>query len=61
MRVPIIVLALRGGNGQERKEQTRGVIESTAGMYGDLQGFSVGRAIQEIEGLQILLIESSTG
>jgi hypothetical protein len=43
-----------------REEQIRGVIESTAGMYGDLQGIA-GRTLQEIEGLQIPLIESSTG
>jgi hypothetical protein len=44
----------------KREEQIRGVIESTAGMYGDLQGIA-GRTLQEIEGLQIPLIESSTG
>jgi hypothetical protein len=44
----------------KREEQIRGVIESTAGMYGDLQGIA-GRTLQEIEGLQIPLIEGSTG
>jgi hypothetical protein len=44
----------------KREEQIRGVIESTAGMYGDLQGIA-GRTLQEIEGLQIPLIECSTG
>jgi hypothetical protein len=44
----------------KREEQIRGAIESTAGMYGDLQGIA-GRTLQEIEGLQIPLIESSTG
>ncbi len=36
----------------KREEQIRGVIESTAGMYGDLQGIA-GRTLQEIEGLRI--------
>jgi hypothetical protein len=44
----------------KREEQIRSVIESTAGMYGDLQGIA-GRTLQEIEGLQIPLIECSTG
>jgi hypothetical protein len=44
----------------KREEQIRGVIESTAGIYGDLQGIA-GRTLQEIEGLQIPLIECSTG
>lgn len=34
-----------------REEQIRGVIESTAGMYGDMQGIA-GRALGEIEGLE---------
>ncbi|HMQ16626.1 MAG TPA: DUF2130 domain-containing protein, partial [Phycisphaerae bacterium] len=33
----------------KREEQIRGVIESTAGMYGDLQGIA-GKTLQEIEG-----------
>ena len=41
----------------KRQEQIRGVIESTAGMYGDLQGIA-GRTLQEIEGLDIRLLES---
>src|SRR5215831_15122330 len=36
----------------KREEQIRGVVESTAGLYGDLQGIA-GRTLQEIEGLQI--------
>jgi len=36
----------------KREEQIRGVIESTAGMYGDLQGIA-GRTLQEIEGLTL--------
>jgi hypothetical protein len=36
----------------KREEQIRGVIESTAGMYGDLQGIA-GRTLQEIDGLSI--------
>src|SRR5579871_6002602 len=42
----------------KREEQIRGVVETTAGMYGDLQGIA-GRTLQEVEGLQIPLIESS--
>ncbi|MGX5733891.1 DUF2130 domain-containing protein [Bosea thiooxidans] len=40
----------------KREEQIRGVIESTVGMYGDLQGIA-GRALQEIESLDLLAIE----
>jgi hypothetical protein len=36
----------------KREEQIRGVIDSTAGMYGDLQGIG-GKAFREIEGLEI--------
>ena len=42
----------------KREEQIRGVIESTAGMYGDLQGIA-GKSLQEIEGLGLPLIEAS--
>ncbi len=41
----------------KREEQIRGVIESTAGMYGDLQGIA-GRTLQEIEGLDLPLLEA---
>lgn len=41
----------------KREEQIRGVIEATAGMYGDLQGIA-GRSFQEIEGLEMPLLES---
>ena len=41
----------------KRESQIQGVIESTVGMYGDLQGIA-GRALQEIEGLETPLIES---
>lgn len=41
----------------KREEQIRGVIESTAGMYGDLQGIA-GRHLQEIEGLDLPLLEA---
>ena len=44
----------------KREEQIRGVIESTAGMYGDLQGIA-GRSLQEIEGLDIKLLPDSSG
>jgi hypothetical protein len=40
----------------KRESQIRGVIESTVGMYGDLQGIA-GRALQEIEGLDIRLLD----
>lgn len=39
----------------KREAQIRGVIESTAGMYGDLQGIA-GRNLQEIEGLSVPLL-----
>jgi hypothetical protein len=42
----------------KREEQIRCVIESTAGMYGDLQGIA-GKTLQEIEGLEVRLLESS--
>jgi hypothetical protein len=40
----------------KREQQIRGVIESTAGMYGDLQGIA-GRTLQEIEGLDVQFLE----
>jgi hypothetical protein len=39
----------------KREEQIRGVIESTAGMYGDLQGIA-GRSLVEIDGLAMPLL-----
>ncbi|MBN8550240.1 MAG: DUF2130 domain-containing protein [Deltaproteobacteria bacterium] len=42
----------------KREEQIRGVIESTAGMYGDLQGIA-GRSLQEIDGLEVEQVEDS--
>ncbi|OIQ66305.1 hypothetical protein GALL_521280 [mine drainage metagenome] len=42
----------------KREEQLRGVLDSTAGLYGDLQGIA-GRAMQEIESLDMLMIEAS--
>ena len=41
----------------KRESQIQGVIESTVGMYGDLQGIA-GRALQEIEGLEMPLLEA---
>lgn len=38
-----------------REQQIRTVVESTAGLYGDLQGIA-GRSIQEIEGLSFQLL-----
>ncbi len=42
----------------KRQEQIRCVIESTAGMYGDLQGIA-GKTLQEIEGLSLLALPDS--
>jgi hypothetical protein len=42
----------------KREAQIRGVIESTVGMYGDLQGIA-GKALDEIEALTLPLIEST--
>jgi hypothetical protein len=39
----------------KREEQIRVVIDSTAGMYGDLQGIA-GKAFREIEGLEVLAL-----
>lgn len=43
----------------KREIQIQHVIESTAGMYGDLQGIA-GQAMQEIDGLELPLIEDNT-
>lgn len=43
----------------KREEQLRGVLESTAGLYGDLQGIA-GRSMPEIDSLDLLLIEGNT-
>ena len=40
----------------KRESQIKGVIESTAGMYGDLQGIA-GRTLQEIEGLTVPMLD----
>jgi hypothetical protein len=39
----------------KREEQIRGVVESTAGMYGDLQGIA-GKSLHEIEGLEMAML-----
>jgi hypothetical protein len=39
-----------------REQQIRTVVESTAGLYGDLQGIA-GRSIQEVEGLSFQLLD----
>lgn len=41
----------------KREEQIRGVIEATAGMYGDLQGIA-GKSLEEIDGLEMPLLEA---
>ncbi len=43
----------------KREAQIRGVIESTAGMYGDLQGIA-GRSLQEISGLSLPALGDSS-
>jgi hypothetical protein len=43
----------------KREMQIQGVIESTVGMYGDLQGIA-GRALPEIEGLELPLLDLDT-
>ena len=40
----------------KREEQIRGVVETTAGLYGDLQGIA-GRSLQEIEGLEVPVLD----
>jgi len=39
----------------KREEQIHGVIEATAGMYGDLQGIA-GKSLDEIDGLEIAIL-----
>ena len=41
----------------KREAQIRGVIESTAGMYGDLQGIA-GKALNEVANLELPLLEA---
>ena len=43
----------------KREGQIRGVLEATAGMYGDLQGIA-GRTLEEIDGLSLRLIEDAS-
>lgn len=43
----------------KREEQLRAVLDATVGLYGDLQGVA-GRAMQEIEGLDVLAIASAS-
>ena len=44
----------------KREGQISGVIEATAGMYGDLQGIA-GRSLAEIEGLEVPLLDAPLG
>jgi hypothetical protein len=39
----------------KREEQIRGVVESTAGLYGDLRGIA-GRSLLEIDGLELPML-----
>jgi hypothetical protein len=41
----------------KRDEQIRGIIESTVGMYGDLQGIA-GKTLQEIDGLELPMLNA---
>jgi hypothetical protein len=41
----------------KREEQIHGVVETMAGLYGDLQGIA-GRSLQEIEGLELPLLDA---
>jgi hypothetical protein len=43
----------------KREEQIRGVVESTAGLYGDLQGIA-GRSLLEIDGLELPMLDGPT-
>ena len=43
----------------KRTEQIDRVMQATVGMYGDLQGIA-GKTLQEIEGLDLLALESPT-
>jgi hypothetical protein len=43
----------------KREEQLKLVLESTTGLYGDLQGIA-GREMQEIESLEVLAIATSS-
>jgi hypothetical protein len=40
----------------KREEQIHGVVETMAGLYGDLQGIG-GRSLQEIQGLEVPLLD----
>jgi hypothetical protein len=40
----------------KREEQIHGVVETMAGLYGDLQGIA-GRSLQEIDGLELPLLD----
>ena len=42
----------------KREEQIHGVLEATAGMYGDLQGIA-GKSLDEIDGLEITMLPAS--
>jgi hypothetical protein len=44
----------------KREEQIRGVVESTAGLYGDLRGIA-GRSLLEIDGLELPMLDGAGG
>jgi hypothetical protein len=43
----------------KREEQIHGVVEATAGMYGDLQGIA-GKTLDEIQGLDIAMLPATS-
>ena len=44
----------------KREAQIQGVIQSTVGLYGDLQGIA-GKVFPEIDGLELALLEGPIG
>ena len=44
----------------KREEQLKSVLDSSAGLYGDLQGIA-GRALPEIESLSLLMVGDMAG
>jgi hypothetical protein len=43
----------------KREEQIHGVLDATAGMYGDLQGIA-GKSMHEIEGLELAMLPATS-
>lgn len=55
----IALQSFRRAGWAKREEQLKGALDSTAGLYGDLQGIA-GRAMADIESLDFLMIESTS-